>query len=161
MKLELCYIMNTSPQELNITGFLRFARILLISVAVYSLFQIGCYAATVAQIPCTSALNLTVTLMCSYIAQFLTCAIFFYTITTLKLRVLAIILGSLTIIYKLLSVIYLALVGSTHLGDCYILTPTRQVMISSLSIEFALMIALIVCIDIVRSRVELFFLMNK
>ena len=148
-------------QETSLANSRNRTRLLLIASAIYSIVQIGLYAATVAQVPCSQANNIIVTVMCTYVAQFLSCLLFVYVLTAFKMRVFGIILAVLTTVYKLLSVIYLGIVGGTHLGDCYILASTRNMMVSTLCIDFGLMIVIIICVELVRGRIEAIALMNK
>jgi hypothetical protein len=111
------------------------------------------YAAAIAQIPCLPADNLMITIMVSYINMLLLSAQLIYVLMKLKLRILGLAFGAFTTAYKLGAVIYLGVVSGKHLGDCYILKNTRNMMISTMSIEIGLLVLLILNVELVRSRI--------
>lgn len=148
-------------QEASLANSRNRTRILLAIAAIYALVQVGLYSATIAQVPCSQANSLLSTIMCTYLAQLLASALFILVLTKNSLRVLGTIFGAFTAVFKLASVIYLAAVGGSHLGDCYILKNTRNMMMAALCIEIGVMAIVTICVELIMRRIETLSTMNQ
>jgi hypothetical protein len=75
--------------------------------------------------------------------------------------VFTLLISSLTVLFKIGTVIYFAVATQTHLGECYIEQTLVDLVYSSMSIEAGALAVLMFCVDHVRARTEQVILMNQ
>lgn len=126
----------------------------------YSMTQVGLYIACILYIPCQQARLLFGVALASEVALGLCLSLLLYTLATLSCKVFTVLIGTLTALFKVGVVIYVAVDTQTNLGECYVVQTLNDWLYGVMMAEAALLAMLIVCVEIVRRRVEEVQLMN-
>lgn len=128
--------------------------ILLIIAGLYAVAQVGIYSAAISAIPCSQVNSLMITILVSEILFVIWTAVAIVSMQRFGLMFVMLGLGTITALMKLACIIWLAVVGNKHLGECYIVKTTRSLIIADLSVELGLVIVLMVLTELVRRRAE-------